>query len=168
MVPISTIFIAINGLIAVSLSSIVAIERARTRVWHGESERDIASQPNPLSNDSPWATFVEKWTQKLLSQRGKHNEILQRKVRAYGNFTEYVPHGLLFIIALELMESPIWIVFFLGSSLTIARIIHAWGVIWIYGPSLGRAIGFFLTLLVYIVGSVACLFYGIEGIVRPI
>ncbi|MCC5630785.1 MAPEG family protein [Nostoc sphaeroides] len=31
-----------------------------------------------------------------------------------------------------------------------------------YGPSPGRAIGFFGTWLVYIVGSLACLYYSVQ------
>ena len=33
-----------------------------------------------------------------------------------------------------------------------------------YGPSLGRAVGFFLTGLVYIVGASLCIYYGIVGL----
>ncbi len=42
--------------------------------------------------------------------------VLQRKVRAYGNFTEYVPLGLLFEITLELMQSPTWFVYIIGAG----------------------------------------------------
>ncbi|MGL5942171.1 MAG: MAPEG family protein [Waterburya sp.] len=164
LIPISTLFIGINGFIALALSYITAVERVKTRVWHGESEKDIAEQTAPSQNLTPWAAFVEKWTQKLLAAKNLDDGILQRKVRAHGNFTEYVPHGLLFIVALELMQSPIWLIWFLGSTLTIARIAHAWVVITTYGPSLGRATGFFLTWLVYIVGIFTCLFYSVQAI----
>ncbi|MEA5600943.1 MAPEG family protein [Nostoc sp. UHCC 0252] len=50
----------------------------------------------------------------------------------------------------------------LGTLLTLARIAHAWGLIQTYGPSPGRAIGFFGTWLVYIVGSLACLYYSVR------
>ena len=58
-VPISTLFVGINGLIAFSLSYIASVERTKTRVWHGESKEDVAAQPNPLLNPSPWASLVE-------------------------------------------------------------------------------------------------------------
>jgi hypothetical protein len=64
------------------------------------------------------------------------------------------------------MHSQNWLLWFLGSALTIARIAHAWGVITTYGPSPGRAFGFFLTWLVYIVGAAACVYYGFAGIVH--
>ncbi|ALF51800.1 glutathione S-transferase [Nostoc piscinale CENA21] len=163
-IPISTLFIGLNGLIAFFLSYIVAFERTKTRVWHGESKKDIAQQPDPLVNPGAWATLVEQSTQKLFSTQSQDDGLLQRKVRAHGNFAEYVPHALLFVLALELMQVQIWLLWLLGCSITVARIAHAWGLIKTYGPSPGRAIGFFLTWFVYIVGSLACVYYGLKGI----
>jgi len=149
--PISTLFIGLNGLTAFVLSYIVVMERTRTRVWHGESKEDVAMQPDPLANPTAWVSTVEKTSQKLAAKASEAGA-LQRKVRAHGNFTEYVPIGLLFIVALELMQSPTWLVWLLGGTLTISRIIYAYGVITRYGPSLGRAVGFLGTWFVYIVG----------------
>jgi hypothetical protein len=163
-VPISTLFVGLNGLIAFVLSYIAATERVKTRVWHGESKEAAAKQPNYLENPSKWATLVEKSTQKMVATKTSDDGILQRKVRAHSNFTEYVPQGLLFIVVLELMRSPSWLLWLLGGTLTLARIAHAWGVIKIYGPSVGRAIGFFSTWFVYLVGASACIYYGIKGI----
>jgi uncharacterized protein len=85
-------------------------------------------------------------------------------VRAFENFTEYVPLGLLFIVALDLMSSPNWLLWLLGSALKIGRITHAWGLIKTYGPSPGRAAGFFLTWFVYLVGAGACIYFGFVGV----
>jgi hypothetical protein len=164
-IPISTLFIGLNGLIALALSYIVAMERTRTRVWHGESKEDVAVQPDPLANPSAWVSTVEQMSQKLAANKASDEGVLQRKVRAHGNFTEYVPIGLLFIIALELMHSPTWLVWLLGGTLTVARIVYAYGVITTYGPSVGRAIGFFLTWFVYILGASACVYYGFKGLI---
>jgi hypothetical protein len=161
--PISTLFIGINGLIALVLSYIVVMERTRTRVWHGESKEDIAMQPDPLANPTAWVSTVESMSQKF-STTNVDAGALQRKVRAHGNFVEYVPLGLLFIVALELMHLP-WLVWLLGGTLTIARIIYAYGVITTYGPSVGRAIGFFGTWFVYVVGASACVYYGLQGVI---
>jgi hypothetical protein len=98
------------------------------------------------------------------SESAQEYGILLRKVRAYGNFTEYVPLALLFILVLELMESPVGLIWLLGGPITVARIAHAWGLINVYGPSVGRVIGFFLTWFVYLLGSGACLYYGILGL----
>jgi uncharacterized protein len=162
-IPISTLFIGLNGIIAFVLSYIATMERTKTRVWHGESKDDVKMQPNPLDNPSPWAALIESTTQKLIGDTIPDDGILQRKVRAHGNFAEYVPLALLLIIALELMHSQTWLVWLLGGTLTIARIAHGYGLIQTYGPSPARAIGFFMTWFVYLVGSVACIYYGSQG-----
>lgn len=164
-IPISTLFIGLNGFIALVLSYLVVMERVRTRVWHGESKEDVVMQPDPLINPTAWVSTVERTSQKLSANQVTDQGILQRKVRAHGNFTEYVPMGLLFIIALELMHSQPWLVWLLGGTLTVARIIYAYGVITTYGPSIGRAIGFFSTWFVYLVGASACVYYGFRGLV---
>jgi uncharacterized protein len=163
-IPISSLFIGINGLTAVCLSFIAAWERTKTRVWHGESRQDVAAQPDTSKNPHNFAAMVEKSTQKLVGNQQNDQGLLQRKVRAHGNFAEYVPHALLFVVALELMPAQTWLLWFLGGLLTLSRVAHAWGVITTYGPSPGRAFGFFATWLVYLVGSIACIYYGFEAV----
>jgi uncharacterized membrane protein YecN with MAPEG domain len=63
------------------------------------------------------------------------------------------------------MKAQVWLVWLLGGTLTVARIAHAYGVITKYGPSIGRATGFFLTWFVYIVGSIACLYYSARSLI---
>ncbi len=161
MIPISTLFIGLNGFIAFALSYIVAMERTKTRVWHGESKVDVNIQPDYLEEPNPWAAFFENLTQNLVVTKVEDDGVLQRKVRAHSNFSEYVPLGLLFILALELMNSQTWLIWLLGSSLTLARISHAWGLITTYGPSPARAFGFFLTWFVYLVSASTCVYYGV-------
>jgi uncharacterized protein len=164
LVPITTLFAGIHGFIAFALSYIIVMERTSTRIWHGESPADVKIQPNYLENPNQWAALVEKYTQKLAIATSEDRGILQRKVRAYGNFIEYVPLALIFLLLLELMRSPAWLLWMLGSSLAISRICHAWGVIDTYGPSLLRATGFFLTWFVYLAGASACIYYGLSGL----
>lgn len=164
LIPISTLFIGLNGIIALLLTNIIVMARTRTKLWHGESKEDVVRQLDPLINPNIVAATVERLSTKILSNQVEDDSTLQRKVRAYGNFSEYVPLALLLIIALELMQAT-WLVWLLGSTLTVGRIAHAWGVIKTYGPSPGRAIGFFLTLFVYIIGSSACIYYGIQGLI---
>lgn len=162
-IPISTFFIGLNGLIAFILSYIVVMERTKTRLWHGASQADVVNQPHYPEPPNAWAAFVESYIQKSVTTKTADDGVLQRKVRAYGNFTEYVPLGLLFVLALELIQASSWLLWLIGGALTLGRVAHAWGLITTYGPSPGRAIGFFLTWFVYIVGSAACLYYGIKG-----
>lgn len=162
LIPISTFFIGCHGLLALGLSYRVVVERMRTRIWHGAAIADVTSQPNPLDQPNAWAAFVEKLTQRMMVAPEGDNGMLQRMIRAHGNFIEYVPLGLLFLVALELMGAPIGLLWMLGTMLILARIAHAWGVIQTYGPSPMRAIGFFGTWFVYIVGSLACVYYGLR------
>ena len=64
----------------------------------------------------------------------------------------------------ELAHAQTGLMWFLGAALTIARIIYAYGVITKYSPSIRRAIGFFGTWFVYVVGSLACVYYGVIGV----
>lgn len=162
-IPISTLFLGLNGITAIVLTNVIVMARTRTKLWHGETKEDVIRQPDPFINPNIVAATVEKLSTKILSNQVEEEGALQRKVRAYGNFTEYVPLALLLIIALELMQAT-WLVWLLGSALTIGRIAHAWGVIKTYGPSPGRAIGFFLTWFVYAIGSIACIYYGFSSI----
>ncbi|MBE9158034.1 MAPEG family protein [Nodosilinea sp. LEGE 06152] len=166
LIPISTLFIGLHGLIALALSSLVVMERTRTRLWHGETQADISNQPDYLEKPGKWATFVEDYAQKLVIAKTSDDGLLQRKVRAYGNFIEFVPLALLFILALELMQVSSWVVWLLGITLTIARIAHAWGVIKTYGPSPGRAVGFFLTCFVYVVGTGTCIYEAVLALLK--
>jgi uncharacterized protein len=163
-IPISTLFIGLNGFVAFALSYIVVMERTSTRIWHGESKEDIAAQPNYLEKPNAWAAFIESYIQKSVTTKTSDDGLLLRKVRAYGNFTEHVPLALLLIVALELGHLQAWLLWLLGIALTVGRIAHAWGLISTYGPSPSRAAGFFLTWFVYIVGAGACVYYGVVGI----
>lgn len=158
LIPISTLFIGLHDLIALALSYLVVMERTSTRIWHGASQADVSNQPDYLESPGKWAAFVEGYTQKTVAPKTSDDGLLQRKVRAFGNFVEYVPLALLLILALELMQASAQLVWMLGLTLTVARVAHAWGLIKTYGPSPGRAIGFFLTWFVYLVGAGACIY----------
>jgi hypothetical protein len=163
LIPISTFFIGCHGLLALGLSYQVVMERTRTRIWHGADTGDIASQPDYLKQPNAWAALIEKLTQQTIATKESDNGVLQRTIRAHGNFIEYVPLGLLFLVALEFMQALTGFLWLLGATLLVSRIFHAWGVIETYGPSPKRAIGFFGTWLVYIMGSAACLYYSLKS-----
>lgn len=162
VIPISTLFLGLHGMLALILSYIAARERVKARVWHGESAKDVLLQQNPLDNPSAWVKTVEQFSQKYETQSPLDEGALQRKMRAHGNFAEYVPQGLLFLIALELMQAPSGLIWSLGTLFFLARFAHAIGLITTYGPSIARAIGFFATWIVYLLGSFACLYFGLQ------
>jgi uncharacterized membrane protein YecN with MAPEG domain len=55
-------------------------------------------------------------------------EALDRAIRAHGNFSEYVPLGLMLLGALELNGAPVELLLALGSLLTLGRYLHAKGM----------------------------------------
>jgi uncharacterized protein len=160
-VPISACLIGTHALLALVLSYQVALARTQTRVWHGSTRQEALCQPDYLAQPNGWAGFVERQTVAQFTPSGLEDDRLQRTVRAHGNLMEYLPLGLLLILVLELMQAPASLLWSLGGLLLVARLAHAWGVIQTYGPSVGRAIGFFGTSLMYLVGSGFCLYIGV-------
>lgn len=53
---------------------------------------------------------------------------LEKAIRAHGNFSEYVPIGLILIACLELNGAPWWLVAFLGITFSVGRLFHATGI----------------------------------------
>lgn len=73
--------------------------------------------------------------------------VLTRKVRVHGNFSEYVPLGLLMLALLELAAvSTTWLWIF-GIALLLARVLHAVGLGGSAGYSIGRFSGALLTFV---------------------
>jgi uncharacterized membrane protein YecN with MAPEG domain len=56
------------------------------------------------------------------------NEALTRRIRAQGNFIEYVPLALLLVALVELGGGPGSLIWGLGAGLLAARVAHAVGV----------------------------------------
>lgn len=69
------------------------------------------------------------------------NAMLERKIRAHGNFIENVPTFLIGLLLLELMiGSGLWVLV-LGAVVVIARLSHAIALIANSGVTAGRLIG---------------------------
>jgi hypothetical protein len=76
------------------------------------------------------------------------DKYLLRRMRAHGNFVEYVPIALLLMGLLEIGGlSELWL-WALGGTLLLARILHAWGLSHRSGTSFGRFWGTLLTWIV--------------------
>jgi uncharacterized membrane protein YecN with MAPEG domain len=56
------------------------------------------------------------------------HEDLERAIRAQGNFSEYIPIGIILLACLELNGAPWWLVASPGIALIIGRLIHAMGI----------------------------------------
>ncbi len=92
---------------------------------------------------------------------------LTRAVRTHGNFAEYVPIGLVLMLALENMLATDLFVHLIGSLLLLGRILHAYGFPRKIGPSFGRVAGTALTWAALVIGSICGLYFTvIAGLLR--
>jgi uncharacterized membrane protein YecN with MAPEG domain len=82
------------------------------------------------------------------------DEELQRRIRAHGNFAEYVPFALLLVAMAELGGTGHILLHVLGLMLLLGRLLHAWGLA--SRSTAGRAMGMLLTFAVFGIAGVAC------------
>lgn len=79
------------------------------------------------------------------------DDSLARRIRAQGNFTEYVPIALILMLVSELGGASEWMLHALGVTLVLGRATHAWSLSAHSIP--GRTIGMSLTFLVLLAGA---------------
>jgi uncharacterized membrane protein YecN with MAPEG domain len=86
---------------------------------------------------------------------------IQRQ-RVHGNAVEYIPIGLLLLLAAELNGSSAVVLHAVGGSLFVGRALHAFGLSQSTGTSPGRFVGTIVTWLSILAGAVVCLlaFFG--------
>lgn len=89
------------------------------------------------------------------------NADLTAATRAFGNAAEYIPAGLIALTLLALTGAPPLMIHSIGATLMIGRIIHAVGLLFQKGPSLGRVSGMALTYMALLVAAVALIAYGV-------
>eukprot|EP01023_Acetabularia_acetabulum_P067809 TRINITY_DN9452_c0_g1_i4.p2 TRINITY_DN9452_c0_g1~~TRINITY_DN9452_c0_g1_i4.p2 ORF type:complete len:134 (-),score=22.20 TRINITY_DN9452_c0_g1_i4:24-425(-) len=70
--------------------------------------------------------------------------LMERRMRAQGNFCEYVPMGLILVAVIELTDVvPEWVVYLLGGVLLVGRLLHATAFFsehpWMFGRVGGMA-----------------------------
>ncbi|MBW4709093.1 MAPEG family protein [Roseobacter sp. YSTF-M11] len=75
------------------------------------------------------------------------DEDLLKRMRAHGNFTEYVPLALLALAGAEITGAPGWFVMVCGGVLLLARLIH-YAALRRSATSGGRLVGAAMTSLV--------------------
>ncbi len=86
---------------------------------------------------------------------------LTRRIRALGNFTEYVPLALLLLALSQHLGLGSLYVHLLGLTLLVTRISHAYGISQLDETLVYRMIGMMGTLLVLLVTSLYCIIAGI-------
>jgi uncharacterized protein len=86
------------------------------------------------------------------------NALLLQRIRVQGNFAEYVPLILVLMLLLELNGASATLLHTLGSSLFVARLLHAFGLSSSSGPSFGRFVGTIATFVLLLAASVLALY----------
>lgn len=81
------------------------------------------------------------------------NLSLQRRIRAHGNFAEYVPLALLLMALLETSGSPVWLLHALGVALFAGRLLHGYALSFTEKFMAGRVLGTVLTFAVIVVAA---------------
>ena len=82
--------------------------------------------------------------------------LLQRYIRAHGNFAEYAPFGLLLLLLVELGGWPGWLVHLLGLALVGGRAAHAWSFSAAELRGRSRFVGMVLTMTMLGVAALLC------------
>lgn len=81
--------------------------------------------------------------------------------RAFSNATEYIPAGMCGLILLAFLGAPAMLIHAVGGMLFVGRVIHALGLLFQDGPSLGRSIGMILTWLSLLVAALSLIAWSI-------
>lgn len=88
---------------------------------------------------------------------GTPHRLVERAVRAHGNFAEYVPFALLLLALCEINGLPDWALHALGVVLVAGRVLHAAGISQEPEEFRWRVLGMSLTLTVMVVAAAALL-----------
>jgi LPXTG-motif cell wall-anchored protein len=89
------------------------------------------------------------------------NTEMTTAARAFGNASEYIPAGFAALILLALIGAPILLIHAIGATLVVGRLVHALGLVFQKGPSLGRVLGMLLTWIALLVGAVALIAFAV-------
>jgi uncharacterized membrane protein YecN with MAPEG domain len=84
---------------------------------------------------------------------------LERAIRTHANFIEYVPFSLLLMWFLETLTLSASVVFWLGSTLLIARVFHAFGMFNPKSLIILRQLGTLATFGVILMASISIFKY---------
>ena len=85
------------------------------------------------------------------------NLTMMAAVRAHANNTEYVPVALLLMLILIPLRANAYVIHAVGATLTIGRLLHAFGLSRNVGTSVPRFLGMLLTWISYLIAIIAML-----------
>lgn len=83
--------------------------------------------------------------------------LLERRIRAHGNFIEFVPLVLVLMILLEMQNLSVWLLHLVGVCLVVGRVIHGANISRENESLGGRIVGMLLTMTALGVASIAAL-----------
>ena len=83
--------------------------------------------------------------------------VLERAIRAHGNFAEYVPLILILLGIMELNQVAVWRLHLLGGLLLVGRLLHAYCFTFTESFPPARVGGMALTFTALIIGALSCL-----------
>ena len=89
--------------------------------------------------------------------------ILLRRIRAHGNFAEYVPLILIMLGILELNHLPFYALHIIGLTLLIARLLHGYAFSFTESFKFGRLWGTVLTFILLLVCGLLCIYQGVHA-----
>jgi hypothetical protein len=92
------------------------------------------------------------------------DSIMIRRIRAHGNFAEYVPLVLILMGFLEINGTAPWIIHALGASLLVGRLLHGYAFAFTSEFVFGRSGGIVLTLIALIAAGILALGAGLRGL----
>jgi hypothetical protein len=78
-------------------------------------------------------------------------------LRAHANNTEYVPMAIVLLLVMYSLGSNVIVIHVVGATLTLGRLLHAFGLSRNVGTSAPRFLGMILTWLAYIVAILVIL-----------
>ena len=100
-------------------------------------------------------------TQTLIGDGGK--PAMAGPLRAHANNTEYVPMALLLLFMLLGLQADVGVIHAVGGTLTLGRLLHAFGLTRSVGASWPRLVGMILTWISFIIGIAAVLWLALAG-----
>lgn len=86
------------------------------------------------------------------------NPVLLRRIRAHGNFSEYVPMILVMIGFLELSHLSSVLIHVMGATLLVARLLHGYALSFSENFKFGRFWGTALTFTLLAVCGLLCIY----------
>ena len=88
--------------------------------------------------------------------------VMQRRIRAHGNFAEYVPLVLILMALIELAGGNRTVLAASGAAVVVGRVLHAIGIEIPKAPNPYRFLGGMITFLLILGGSVWALFLALS------